>query len=256
VSLNKKMFLPRINKTVPQDDLLFQEILAALREQFGDDLQGVLAAGSRIYGRPGPTSDLDVHVVTKGQHRRRCNRVMCGVEVEFFVNPVFQIRRYLYRERKLTTIHMFAFGQPIYDPLGVMADLQTEARILWEAGPAALTESQYWTHRYRAADILRDVEDVIASDEATANLLIVKAIEYLLEGHYQLKRRWLAKPKYRLADLESWDEVAAVLARRTLGSHQMQERWEALVGLAEHVLAPIGGVMPLEWQSEWEELQP
>ncbi|GIV96586.1 MAG: hypothetical protein KatS3mg057_1243 [Herpetosiphonaceae bacterium] len=24
---------------------------------------------------------------------------------------------------------------------------------------------------------------------------------------------------------------------------------------AEHILAPLGGLMPLEWQIEWEEMQ-
>ena len=33
-------------------------------------------------------------------------------------------------------------------------------------------------------------------------------------------------------------------------------RRAALDALAAHVLAPLGGLMPLEWRIEWEELQP
>jgi hypothetical protein len=48
----------------------------------------------------------------------------------------------------------------------------------------------------------------------------------------------------------------ARFARAALASRPRVERIEALHQLAGHVLGPIGGLLPLEWETEWEELQP
>ena len=233
-------------------DRLFEQLLAMLRAEFGEDLLGVLATGSRIHGTPGPTSDLDAHVIIGQPRRQRRNIALDGVEVEMFINPPFQIRRYF--SSRGVDEHMFTFGRAIYDPHGVVAGLQAEARERWEAGPPPL--EALWMPRYFAADLLRDLEDVAAHDEATAELLIAQIVDRLIESHYQLNRRWPAKPKRRLADLERWDAQAAQLARTALTCGPLDLRREALDELAGHVLAPLGGLMPLEWRNEWDELQP
>jgi hypothetical protein len=230
---------------------LFEQLVVMLRAEFGDDLLGVLATGSRIHGTPGPTSDLDVHVLIAQPRRQRRNIILDGVEVEMFVNPPFQIRRYF--SSRGVDEHMFTFGHAIYDPQGVVAELQAEAQARWQAGPPEISDA--WLHRYGPADLLRDLEDV-ADDEATANMLIARIVEQLVASHYQLNRRWSAKPKRLLADLGGWDAAAAQLARAALSCGSLDARRVALDQLSAHVLAPIGGLMPLEWRNEWEELQP
>src|SRR5262245_27859470 len=225
-------------------DRLFEQLTAMLRAEFGDDLLGVLATGSRIHGTPGPTSDLDAHVIIGQPRRQRRNIVLDGLEVEMFINPPFQIRRYF--SSRGTDEHMFTFGRAIYDPRGVVAQLQAEARERWEAGPPPLEHA--WMPRYFAADLLRDLEDVAAHDEATANLLIARIVEQLIASHYQLKQRWPEKPKRLLADLDRWDAHAARLARVALAYGPIDARRRAIDQLAVYVLAPIGGLMPLEWR--------
>jgi hypothetical protein len=233
-------------------DRLFEQLIALLRAEFGEDLLGVLATGSRIHSTPGPTSDLDAHVIIALPRRQRRNILLDGVEVEMFINPPFQIRRY-FSSRGMDE-HMFTFGRAIYDPRGVVAGLQDEARERWEAGPPPLEAT--WMPRYFAADLLRDLEDVGAHDEASAQLLIAQIVEQLIESHYRLNRRWPAKAKRRLADLERWDAQAAQLAHTALVCGPLDARRVALDTLAAHVLGPLGGLMPLEWRNEWEELQP
>src|SRR5437867_2940609 len=55
----------KINDT----ERLFEPLIALLRSEFGDELLGVLATGSRIHGTPGPTSDLDAHVLIAAPRR-------------------------------------------------------------------------------------------------------------------------------------------------------------------------------------------
>src|SRR5581483_1900091 len=120
---------------MPEIEHLFEPLVATLRAEFGAGLLGVLATGSHIHGTPGPNSDLDAHVVIEMPQRQRRNFVLRGVEVELFLNPPFRVRGY-FAERHAGTLHMFAFGRPIYDPHGVLAQLQAEARAIWDAGPA------------------------------------------------------------------------------------------------------------------------
>jgi hypothetical protein len=233
---------------------LFDPLIALLRGEFGDELLGALATGSRIHGTPGLTSDLDVHVVIAQPRRQRRNIVLDGAEIEMFINPAFRVPIY-FQDRHPGTIHMFAFGRAIYDPHGVVAQLQEEARRLWQAGPPPYAEAELWMPRYVAADMLRDLAD-LREDEAAASLQIARLVDQLIETHCHLNRRWPGKPKRRLSELATWAPEAAQLARDALASRALAERRAAIEHLAEQVLAPIGGVMPLEWRNEWEPLEP
>ncbi len=237
------------------DNARYEQVVARLREEFGEDLLGVLVTGSRVHGTPGPTSDLDVHVIIATPQRQRRNFVLDGLEVELFINPPTQIRRY-FADGRGHDPHMFTFGHAIYDPFGTVAALQAEARRIWEAGPAPLEPHLRWLHRYFPADLLRDLDDVGDEDEATATLLLATLVERLLVTHYAIHRRWQSKPKRRLAELAVWDPEAARLAREALAGAALAERRDAARQLAEYVLQPLGGLMPLEWHSAWDPMQP
>ena len=230
---------------------LFEPLIALLHAEFGEDLLGVLATGSRIHGTPGPTSDLDVHVVIDQPRRQRRNIVLDGVEIEMFINPPFQIQRYM--SAGGNDIHMFAFGRAIYDPQGLIGQIQNQARALWQAGPPALADSARWMPRYFAADMLRDLTD-LGEDEAAASLQIARIVDQLIDAHCRLNRRWPSKPKRRLAELATWAPDLAQLASATQTASTLAARRAAVQQMADLVLAPIGGLMPLEWHNEWEPL--
>jgi hypothetical protein len=193
-----------------------------------------------------------VHVVIGQPRRQRRNLPLEGVEIELFVNPPAQVRRYL-ADGRGHDAHMFTFGRAIYDPHGVVAQLQAEARAIWQAGPSPFSAGAIWLPRYSAADMLRDLAD-IAGDQASASLQIARLIDQLIETHCRLNGRWPEKPKRRLKDLEGWAPELAALACTALACGPIAERRTAVERLAQHVLAPIGGVMPLEWQTDWEQL--
>jgi hypothetical protein len=151
---------------------------------------------------------------------------------------------------------MFAFGRAIYDPQGIVAGLQSQARELWAAGPPPVSPADHWHHRYAPADVLNDLADVGDGDPATANLLLNKASDMLIASHYALNRRWPAKTKRLLADLAAWDDPAADQLRAIHQPGPLEARRSALLRLAEHVLAPIGGPAGPEWSMDWEALPP
>jgi hypothetical protein len=238
-----------------QNAALFEYLIQTLGDEFGTSLLGILATGSRVHGIPDPSSDLDAHVIIDQPRRQRRNLVVDGIELELFINPPFQIRRYFADGRGVDP-HMFTFGEAIYDPRGIVAELRAEARVLWEQGPAGIPDKERWLHRYMVADLLRDIDDVATSDEAAATMMLHNVVERLLATHARLHGRWSAKPKRQLRELERWDTVTAQLARAVLTQGALAERLVAAQRLAEHILEPLGGLMPLAWQTEWETLEP
>lgn len=178
----------------------------------------------------------DAHVIIATARRQRRNFVIDGIEVELFINPPMQNRRY-FADGRGHDPHMFTFGCAIYDPHGAVAALQAEARRIWEAGPAPLEPRLHWLHRYFPADLLRDLDDIGDTDEATTTLLLA-IVERLIATHHAIQRRWEVKPKRRLAELAARDPEAARLARLALAGATLAERRDAAHQLAAHVLAP------------------
>jgi hypothetical protein len=242
------------------DDLTIIELVVQrLRKEFDADLLGVLAGGSRLRGEGDAHSDLDVVVIISRPQRRRWNIIMAGVEIEMFVNPPFQMRRYFEEERlsgRGQTPHLCATGRIVFDPQGVVALIQAEARSIWEAGPPPLSERDRWQFRYHTADLLRDIEDVQAIDEDRASFLIALLLSQLIDRHYRISGRWLHKPKRVMNDLAKWDVGTSRLAREACHSTSgISVRCAAIRALADHVLAPLGGVMPVEWSTDWESVK-
>ncbi len=48
------------------DRKIVQELKARLQKVAGEQVQAVIVYGSRVWGRPGPDSDLDVAVIVRG----------------------------------------------------------------------------------------------------------------------------------------------------------------------------------------------
>lgn len=239
------------------DDAIIQHVLRDLQAEFGPDLLGVLATGSRVRGEGDESSDIDLHVLTGQPRRQRRNITLNDVEVEMFINPPFQIERYFADDRtsgRGVDQHVWSTARAVYDPQGAVAELQAEAQRQWNAGPPPIDGAD-WPVRYPPPDLVRDIGDVIARDPDQAQILIGVLLAELIDVHYRLHGRWRPKAKRVLADLETWDATAANLVRRSCGG-TVAERFAALKQFMQHVLAPVGGPMPLAWRTQWEDIEP
>ena len=102
-------------------------------------VQAILLTGSYVYGTPTDQSDLDVRCVTRdGSDWAEFERMRFGTRVEIFFNPPEKIRHYFdrcRREGNPDCLHFWAHGELRYDPNGVGAELQREARELLAKGP-------------------------------------------------------------------------------------------------------------------------
>ena len=103
------------------------------------NVQGVLLAGSYVYGCPTEESDLDVRIITSdGSNRDDRNWRKYGKTIEAFYNSPTQVRKYYseaIKEGDETIVNIWRKGRVVYDPNGIVSVLQQEAIDLWERGP-------------------------------------------------------------------------------------------------------------------------
>lgn len=240
------------------DHAIIRQAIERIRAEFGSDLLGIIVGGPRLRSEGDPHSDLDFVVVIAQPQRKRWNFLIEGVEVETLINPAFQIRRYFEDEQKDgrgLMPHLCSTGRIVLDTQGLMAGLQAEATSIWQGGPPPLSERERWQFRYHTADALRDLADVETSDPERAVFLIGLLLPKLIDQHYRISGRWLSKPKRILNDLARWDPIAASNARQACKDDAtVSERCSSVRTLANHVLTPLGGIMPTEWKTDWEPL--
>jgi len=243
------------------DDLAIIELLVQqLRREFGADLLAVLAGGSRLRGEGDAHSDLDVVVVVARPQRKKWCLVIADVLIEMLVSPPFQIQRLLEEGRldgRGLMSHLCSTGRVVFDPQGVMATMQAEARSIWEAGPPPLSEQERRQYRHRVADFLGEILGVRARDEELAAFLITLLLSRLINQHCRISGRWLLRRKRVMVDLAQWDVTASRLARQVCdGAAAISARCASVRALADHVLAPLGGAIPMEWNTDAETLEP
>ncbi len=223
----------------------FERALAVVSDQllaeFGNDLLGLLFAGSAAYGTPMKTSDLDLFVLIAQSWRQRRNIVVEGVEVELFINPLEQIRKELAKSYN-STIEMFAKGRVVYDPQGLLVELAAEARQIRSRPPKPPTDTYFV--RYKPSDALKDVEDLMDVDPQAASLQLSVALREALEAMFLREGRRPPKPKHLLQQAAEHAPDVAADARTVLdASVPLEERVELLRSITERILAPIGGIL-------------
>lgn len=91
--------------------------------------EGALLCGSYASGNQDESSDIDVHIVTANTEtwRERGNCLVDGFLIEYFVNPVRQIERYLEEDLQNGTncnACMFGYGKILSDKRGETKRLQ------------------------------------------------------------------------------------------------------------------------------------
>ncbi len=220
------------------------------------DLVAVLLAGSVVRGTGGPTSDLDLFCLIDADLRQRRHLVAgSGVLVEMFLNPAYQILRYLdeeRRENRPSAATMLVTGTVLLDRRPeVLASLRAAARDLLAAGPDPLVGAA----RERALYVVRDCYEDACDAEAAGTPALLPLVQCAVRAvslHHALRRRWEPKTKNLAADLPAWDARAAALLAAFSGAPCLQ----TLRALLAHVLAEDGGLPIRSFDGPVEALRP
>lgn len=204
------------------------------------DVDGILFFGSAQHGLVGPTSDLDLYVITGGEKEgtQISLRRYGGVPAEVYRGTPAAWKKLMEAGRPVV-IHAFATGDALLDRSGELAELSDMARKLVEAGPPALSQEAVDRWRFRLTNLANDLEDV-AGWPADERMLGAVLVSLSLEAYCELNRLWGEGPKRRLAYVERHDAELGRMARSFFAGELDRHLAHSVV---DRVLAPFGGRM-------------
>ncbi|NJE25137.1 nucleotidyltransferase [Thermococcus sp. MV5] len=95
-------------------------------------VEAALLTGSYAIGMETKYSDVDVYIILSdsADWRERGNKVIDGVLIEYFVNPVKQIKHYFkkeFKENSRSTARIVAISKVLFDKTGIAEELKREA---------------------------------------------------------------------------------------------------------------------------------
>ncbi|WP_317201779.1 nucleotidyltransferase domain-containing protein [Janthinobacterium sp.] len=215
---------------------------------------GVLVSGSIVRGNPGPASDLDIVVLQAAPGRRRVQRWFNGVPVELFFNSEKWLRHCIREEAaqgRPVMAHMLATGVLVEDSDGQMAAVIESARDVLDHG-APLDADALMRDRYAAACQVEDALDFEGADSPDGRQMLALAVAAVARHAYLSKKRFLPRPKERLALLATFEADVARLLSLAL-SQAPADAAGALKQAAEEVLGTSGF---FEWDSGQDSAEP
>ncbi len=97
------------------------------------DVEAILLVGSYAAGNENEYSDIDVYIVINdnANYRIRGNKLVNGYLIEYFINPVKRIKKYLEEDKRGyggSVANMFINGKVLYDKNNIVPDLIKEAK--------------------------------------------------------------------------------------------------------------------------------
>jgi len=213
----------------------------------------VIVFGSYIHLKFDKNSDLDVCVILeKAKIRERGNTWVNGVEIEYFINPVNQIRRYFAIDAKnktSRTVHMYANSIVIYKKGNLINQLIKEAKTIIGEKPPAINNKEIELAKYSLDDIQKDLNDVYFKKDIFAFYLIANEIlTECLRVFYRFKRIKKEKPKEMQEHLRNLDGKFEILFCKAVTIQDIDKKYRAINVLVNYVENLIGGKRAKEWK--------
>lgn len=227
----------------------FQRAWEAYLDLVKDDplVIGVILSGSVAHSQPDPNSDLDIFVILNdtANYRERGNLMIEGIEVEYFMNPVKQIRSYFILEASPHTAHILANGRILLDRSPVIAELIQEATAILEKGPPPTKEIQIELLRYGLDDKWKDFLDCLEKEDEFAGIFVARnMINLCLQAFCLHHRIWHDKEKRLYQQIEKLSpEFASALRVATLSPLSR----DAIITLKQKTEHLLGGGRPTPW---------
>ncbi|ALM75203.1 nucleotidyltransferase domain-containing protein [Thermococcus barophilus] len=153
-----------------------------------DFVEAALLTGSYAVGLQTKYSDVDVYIVLsdKVDWRERGNLVIDGVLIEYFANPVKQIRHYLEKEFKQnirSTARIITISKVLFDKTGIAEELKKEA-LEYMKKPFEKPD-EVWVEivKYHLWDMLDSLKDAEERNDPSFSYLYHLTLNKALESY-------------------------------------------------------------------------
>lgn len=218
------------------------------------EVVAALAVGSRVQGTSTPNSDIDVHIILKPgvKWRQRGNCYVDGFLIEYFSNPVEQLKVYREADRqsfRRADARMFALGRIVFDKDGILRRLQASATRELTVPFRKLAPAELEMAKYGLWDDLDNLRDLVSAESGwyryAHHLLLARALEsyrrYLgaeTGAPAKLERFFTDKSFRRGYAIPDFPDPEFV---RLFGSAVRDETFRRIERLVRHVLRRMGG---------------
>jgi len=214
---------------------------------------GIILTGGMVHSKPDKNSDLDVFIVLdKSKTRERGNTKINGVEVEYFINPVEQIKYEFkkdFERNKGHTANMFSNSIVLYKKGDKLDSLIKMAKKSIRKPLKKMDKMKIEMKKYSIDDYEKDLEDaLVVKDEFSFNHMANRILEESLEIFLGLKRKIMEKPKRLLNFLKKEDIKFAKLYENAVLEKNMSKRYNSLIKLVRYVESSLGGKRTKEWK--------
>ncbi len=208
-----------------------------------DRYEGAFIFGSFATGQLHPDSDLDV-VVLLQDGEEGCTEVshpvVHGIRLDISFNTMASLSKMterLLKEgiRKPWICEAFI----VFDKYGRLQSLKE--RTIHDAQPARRDTSDREGIQYGMYHLYTKPGKFVASNPATANLIMHIGLRKVLDLHYKLNARWWVSDKQMLTDLAEWDMALHLLLNEFLTVSDLRQKYDLWKEMIEHVLKPVGG---------------
>ena len=211
----------------------------------------VLVTGSYIHSEPDKNSDLDVCIVVdESKTRERGNTWINGVEIEYFINPVKQVKHSFKTEIDSPQLaHMFANSKVIFKRNDVIDDLIKEAKTILKKPLKKMSNFQVENAKYHLDDFEKDLEDVfVKNDEFAFHYISLEILLECIDLFYKLHRTQKEKSKRLFKQMTEIDPKFAQLYSNVLNQIDMQKKFNELKKIINYHEKLLGGKRTKEWK--------
>lgn len=205
----------------------------------------ILISWSYIHSIPDKNSDLDIYILLKkSPTRERWNTRINWVEIEYFINPVDQVKHYFKTEvwdNSPMTAHMFANSKILYQKDNTVNKLIKEAKNILKKKKKSMNKINIEFSKYSIDDTAKDLEDSYLKNDIfsfyiIANLLLSESLEIFLKVHRLSKE----KSKRLQNQLKSIDNNFEKIYSSALLEKDLNKRFKALNKLVSYIENILG----------------
>jgi hypothetical protein len=221
------------------------------------EVVGAVVCGSYITGNPSKHSDVDVQILLdkKVKWRERGNKIIDGVLIEYFANPLPQNFKYFeddYASNSRTNVHMFTTGRVLFDKNGDVKKIIEKAnewkKKEYKKMPKVVAELK----KYSLWDMKDNLEEIYESGNDEFYFVYYNYLNSLFENYCKFLgfdnininkvRRFLTdkkdKKKYRINDFP--DEKFVKLFLNALKNNEPRIMVKVYKELTSYVLNKMG----------------
>lgn len=168
----------------------WKEVLEGFISEYKDKdyVVGAVLCGSYATGNNTNRSDIDVQIITKEiSYKERGNKIIDGIMIEYFMNPLSEVYKYLENDfknrRRIADANMYANGVILFDKTGEIEKLKNDSKKYYDLDFDDPDNNKVMINNYTCWDLMDEINDKKDNNEEY-DLLYWMLLKELISNYY------------------------------------------------------------------------